>query len=624
MSIRARLLVLFGLLVALGLSAFFGLWLYGLPSMGVEGMQSHEYGRAVFSVEAVADRERDRVEAWFENHRRELRLLSTDEAFVRAVKGLTARQNAAAELSRRLTSIKEASPGTYRMVQVLDVNQGRPLARSNDAGVEAPSELQTWLRDAAEPGMSESVHLYMEQGSPQIMVINQIVSVDAQGIAEGKLIGLLVAQLALAAPFQQAEMGIHQALGETGAVLLVNRDARVMLKVARSQSDEDSQAIAREVVSGTEGMRLLTSANGRETIAVFRYVHLGASDELSIATTRGTDDALAVIRGSFVRMFGVLAAFFVLSMLLVVFAANRIARAEAEVHSLNASLENRIKDRTLELANANEDLRETLLRLEHAQDELVRSEKMAALGSLVAGVAHELNTPIGNSLTVASTLAHQTEAFQEELTKGIKRSALDAYLAGNREGADILMHSLTRAAELVSSFKQVAVDQSSLNRREFRLRDTFNEILMTLGPTLRKTPHRVELEVVDDVFLDSFPGPVGQILTNLIHNALIHGLATSEPGTIAVRATRLGSDKVQISVSDTGVGIPDEYLSRVFDPFFTTRLGQGGSGLGLHIVYNLVTKTLGGSIRVDSAPGKGACFTMELPLRAPAEELSGV
>lgn len=616
MSIRARLLALFGLLVALGMSAFFGLWLYGLPGLGVEGMQSHEYRRAVVSVEAVADKERDRLEVWFENHRRELRLLSADEAFVRDVKGMQGRSGAATELSRRLTSLKEASPGTYRMVRVVAATGGRVLARSVD-GTQNHADLPAWLQEAAEPGMRESVHLFMQDGSPQVMVINQIVSVDGQGIAEGKVLGLLVAQLALASPFQQAELGIHQALGETGAVLLVDRDARVMLKVALAQSDEDSQAVAREVVSGTEGMRLLTTAQGKETIAVFRYVHLGASDEVSIAATRGTDDALAVIRGSFVRMFGVLAAFFVLSMALVVFAANRIARAEAQVRSLNASLEHRIQARTMELATANEDLRHTLLRLERAQDELVRSEKMAALGSLVAGVAHELNTPIGTCLTVASSLAHETTHFQEELEKGLRRSTLERYVSHNCEGTDILMHSLTRAAELISSFKQVAVDQSSLNRRQFRLRDTFNEILLTLGPTLRKTTHRVELDVVNDVVMDSYPGPIGQILTNLVHNALIHGLSTSENGVIQIQAHLLSDDQVGITLKDSGVGIPEEYLARVFDPFFTTRLGHGGSGLGLHIVYNLATKTLGGTIEVTSPPGQGACFRMALPLVAP-------
>ena len=617
MSIRARLLTLFGLLAALGLTAFIGLWLYGLPALGVQGMYAHEYGRAIFSVEAVADRERDRLEVWFENHRRELRLLGSDEAFVRTVKGT----GAAGELNRRLTAVKEASPGTYQSIRVVHPDSMRLIAKSDGVAYE-PADFGEWVREAAEPGMTESVHLYMQGGNPYVMLLGQVVSVDAQGIADGKVLGVLVADLALRTPFLQAETGIYQALGETGALLLVNRDANVMLKVALAQSDTQSQAVAREVVSGTEGMRLL-SVEGTETISVFRYVHLGASDALSIAVTRGTADALAVIRGSFVRMFGVLAAIFGLSMGLVLFAANRIARAEGEVHALNAHLEQRIQERTQELAGANHDLRETLVRLEHARDELVRSGKMAALGSLVAGVAHELNTPIGNSLTVASTLAHQTECFEADLSKGIKRSALDGYLASNKEGADILMHSLSRAAELVSSFKQVAVDQSSLNRRQFRLRETFNEILITLGPTLRKTPHHVDVEIADDVLMDSYPGPVGQILTNLVHNALLHGLSPSVPGVISVMARRLGEDKVQISVGDSGSGIPEENLSRVFDPFFTTRLGQGGSGLGLHIVYNLATKTLGGRVRAENRPGQGACFVLELPLVAPKETATG-
>jgi PAS domain S-box-containing protein len=286
---------------------------------------------------------------------------------------------------------------------------------------------------------------------------------------------------------------------------------------------------------------------------------------------------------------------------------------ENNILELNASLEQRVAERTQELSGA-------LDRLTATQSELVRSEKMSALGSMVAGIAHELNTPIGNSLTVASTLQDQTRTFNEDLAKGLTKSRLEQYLGGVHEGSAILMSGLRQAAELVSSFKQVAVDQSSVNRRPFRLFDTVHEILLTLGPTMRKTSHTVVNTVPDNIAMDSYPGPLGQVLTNLINNARVHGFDGRVNGTITISARYLDDSMLELTVQDNGIGIAPNHLARVFDPFFTTKLGKGGSGLGLNIVYNLVTKTLGGSIDVQSALGQGATFVLRLPRIAPAVE----
>jgi len=283
---------------------------------------------------------------------------------------------------------------------------------------------------------------------------------------------------------------------------------------------------------------------------------------------------------------------------------------EADILRLNATLEHRVEERTRELSGA-------LERLTAAQSELVRAEKMSALGSLVAGIAHELNTPIGNSLTVASTLQDHANAFAIEMTQGLTRSRLDEFVSGTRQGAGILMRGLHQAAELVSSFKQVAVDQTSVNRRNFPLGETVNEILLTLGPTMRKTSHAVRCTVPSDITMESYPGPLGQVITNLINNALLHAFDGRQQGLIVIHAEMQDPDWVRFTVEDDGVGIPEAHLARVFDPFFTTKLGQGGSGLGLNIVYNLVTKTLGGKIRVDSVQGQGARFSMTLPRVAP-------
>lgn len=283
---------------------------------------------------------------------------------------------------------------------------------------------------------------------------------------------------------------------------------------------------------------------------------------------------------------------------------------EENILELNAGLEQRVTDRTQELSQA-------LERLTSTQTELIRAEKMSALGSLVAGIAHELNTPIGNSLTVASTLQDHIRTLEANMESGMRRSDLLNFIGRGREGAGILMRSLQHAAELVASFKQVAVDQTSAKRRVFDLQTAVQDLLLTLGPSLRKSPCQVDHDVAAGITMDSYPGPLGQILTNLINNAIVHAFAGRTDGTVRILAQKIGDGQVRIQVQDNGCGIAPAHLGRVFDPFFTTRLGMGGSGLGLNIVYNLAHTALGGDISVDSTLGNGACFTLLLPCVAP-------
>jgi PAS domain S-box-containing protein len=292
---------------------------------------------------------------------------------------------------------------------------------------------------------------------------------------------------------------------------------------------------------------------------------------------------------------------------------------EQEIRELNATLEDRVIERTEELQQANQELEMTLEALNQAQEELVNSEKLAALGELVAGISHELNTPIGNSLMVASTLNDQTIALTADYrdNKGIKRSALDNYLDDVGRASDILVRNLHRAADLVNSFKQVAIDQTSSQRRAFSLAEVVSEILLTLWPIIRKSPFNIEQSIPDDLDFDSYPGPLGQVLTNLINNALLHGFEGRDHGTIIITARENDDGLVELTVGDDGIGIPASHLNRIFDPFFTTKLGAGGSGLGLNITHNVVTGILGGRVRVQSAVGVGTTFTLILPRVAP-------
>lgn len=294
-------------------------------------------------------------------------------------------------------------------------------------------------------------------------------------------------------------------------------------------------------------------------------------------------------------------------------------QAEASIRELNAELECRVAERTQELSRSNAELESALKALKATMEQLVQSEKLAALGSLVAGVAHELNTPIGNALMAASSLEDFTERIELAFQDGkMTRRSLEQFLDDARVATGISSRNLERASELISSFKQVAVDQSSSQRREFALNELVHEILVTLHPQTKKRDISFKVDVPERIVLDSYPGPLGQVISNLIMNAVTHAYNDHQHGEILVGAT-LDEDMLTIRITDRGVGIPEEMQSKIFDPFYTSRLGQGGSGLGLHIVHNLVTELLGGHIEVQSVLGDGSRFTITLPRKAPSQ-----
>ena len=290
-------------------------------------------------------------------------------------------------------------------------------------------------------------------------------------------------------------------------------------------------------------------------------------------------------------------------------------------HGLEHSL-SELEQQKAKVEHARQDLSAVQQTLRRAQNDLITSEKMASLGALVAGIAHELNTPIGNTLLTATALSGMVEDFQRRLKEegGIKRSALDSHLADARKACDIMTGALGRAAELINSFKQVAVDQSSGQRRRFLLDSVVHDMLATYSAQLRMKVCHVEVEVAPGLEFDSYPGSLSQVLSNLIGNAMLHGFDGCECGTIHISAQRDGGDNVRLVFRDDGVGMSERTLHQVFDPFFTTKMGQGGSGLGMNIVYNIVTGVLKGSIEVMSTPGEGTSITLLLPMH-PAESL---
>jgi len=286
---------------------------------------------------------------------------------------------------------------------------------------------------------------------------------------------------------------------------------------------------------------------------------------------------------------------------------------ENEVCHLNEFLEERVEIRTKELAAANKELTQAMERLSLAQEHLIQSEKMASLGGLVAGVAHEINTPVGIGVTAASHLEDKTRTVLEEFRAGaLKRASLEDYLGVCDESAHMILSNLRRASDLIRSFKQVAVDRSTEERRVFGLRGYLEQVLLSLRPHLKKTAIQVELVCDAELEIDSYPGVWSQIVSNLVLNALQHAFDPGQAGRITITAT-LEPERLRFIFADNGKGIAPEHLNKIFEPFFTTYRQKGGSGLGLSIVYNLVTRTMGGTIHVASEPGQGAVFSIIIP-----------
>lgn len=282
-------------------------------------------------------------------------------------------------------------------------------------------------------------------------------------------------------------------------------------------------------------------------------------------------------------------------------------RAEEEVINLNMRLEEKVRERTRELEDAVAILKKT-------QDYLIQSERMATLGGLVAGLSHEINTPIAVSLTYASYLHDKMTGLDQRLQSGtLSRKEMDECTADVRQAVGSIMVNLKRTADMVGSFKRVAVDQSSEERRRFNVRSHIEETLLSLHHLLKRKRHRVVIECPETLAIAGYPGALSQVITNFIMNSLLHGFEGIEAGEITFDVCAQGR-RLRLVYSDNGSGIPIEDQKRIFDPFFTTRRESGGSGLGMSIVHDLVTRQLGGEITCKSATGQGTAFTVTLPM----------
>ncbi len=274
----------------------------------------------------------------------------------------------------------------------------------------------------------------------------------------------------------------------------------------------------------------------------------------------------------------------------------------------------RVQERSKMLQKTNVKLNDLLDTLKDTQDQLVQSEKMSALGGLVAGIAHEINTPVGISLTASSFLEQKTKAIEKLFESDkMNKDEFEKYLKTATEATSIVLTNLKRGAELIQSFKQVAVDQSNEEIRYFSFRKCIDETLLSLRPNFRNEGHEIDVFIQKDIYLTNYPGAFSQIFTNLVMNSVIHGFGKDRDGHMEIKAS-CGTETLEIKYSDNGVGMDSDTIAKIYDPFFTTKRGKGGNGLGMNIVYNLVTQKLKGEIHCESAPSKGASFTITIPV----------
>ena len=279
----------------------------------------------------------------------------------------------------------------------------------------------------------------------------------------------------------------------------------------------------------------------------------------------------------------------------------------AKLIAENEAYQKNLEEQTVKLQQEIEDRKRT-------EKQLVQSEKMAALGDLVAGVAHEINTPLGIGVTGISYLNDSTKAFKKRFAAGeATKTDLETFMEDCEEASQVTLSNLKRAAKLVAGFKQIAVDQSSDEKRIFNIKQYINEILFSLYPRIKNTKHSVNVDAPEDLEINSYPGAFSQVLTNLVINSLLHGFEDIEKGQITITVKK-DDHSLILRYDDNGKGMTQEQQKKIFDPFFTTKRGSGGTGLGMHLVFNLVNKKLNGEIRCTSTLDEGTFFTITVPM----------
>ncbi|MBF0294645.1 MAG: HAMP domain-containing histidine kinase [Magnetococcales bacterium] len=628
-------------------AAFLTLLLGGVSLVGVDYWQTSQVRdlvrqRLLDELEGQAQRDRLQFDQHIRSQEQSIRLFARQDRLVRYVESMSPAWNAATTPAyrwhpdapppwmppRSVLRGLVAAPNLYlldghRQVREIAARDESPTTASDDRNVqaflerlEASSEQQHILADA--------------EGWVRLFTIAPVVP-ESASLREPAGFILWVA------PMDNDFLSFFRGLTEadTSVALLNAESDRV---VASSRPDRVAVGISQERLADGNILFGKLLDYGSKVNFPLRFVSVAPVSGIDGITTR----IIASLRRQFVIGYGVLAACSLILVILIIRRVQGFTEGMLETATARLGLNKRIippgdpllmireqiawmtgeilaardleQSRQTELQTTNDSLRHSLEMIRTAQEQLVEAEKMASLGALIAGVAHEINTPVGTGVTAASYLEDRSRVIAERHAGGnLDAGELAIFLDDARESSQMILRNLLRASELVRGFKQVAVDHSREDRRLFSLPEYLHDVLGTLQPMLAKTRHVIDVETPPELHIDSYPGAFAQIVTHLVVNALMHAYPDGEAGRMRLRVSRQGHE-LHLHFSDDGQGMAEQDRQRIFEPFFTTARHRGGMGLGMHIVFNLVTRTLQGTIQCASIPGRGTSYEVVIPL----------
>jgi signal transduction histidine kinase len=646
--------------------------LAGVSLLSLRNFEAALTGTVIANMASIADKKADQIDTYINERRVDMRQLS----YFPDIRTMFTALQAGHEIGVDSAAYRQAAVHAGEILAELAVGYDYyDMLFINSAGevifsLKKESDLNTNLRTGPyrNTGLGQGFQQSMALLNTELSQFdnyapsgNKVVAfITTPLLSNGLPIGVLAAQvnLEILQPVIEDRIG----LGETGEAILAQQTQNIVtytshlhhLAAPLKQIPIEQLALPMQhALHGERGQDLGVDYAGHDVVAAWRYLpglHWGMvvkidADEALAPLARLRLHTLLVL-GILVLMAGAAAFFLGFSIInplrhfinvineithgdlkqrvilsrqdelgQLAIAFNRMAD---EVQNGRDTLEQTVVVRTAELMIAKNEVETAFNSLKQTQDTLVQSEKMAALGGLVAGIAHEINTPIGVILMSSTHLEAETDKVACRYRQGeLSGDELEDYFDTARQSVRLMTINSQRAAELINSFKQVAVDQTGGERREFDLKGYIEEIVLSLRPKLKRTAISVGLECPEGLTVNSYPGALSQILTNFIVNSLQHAYQPDQAGRLNIRVTLLSDDTIRLIYSDDGKGIPPELQSKIFDPFFTTQRGNGGSGLGLHIVYNAVYQTLKGRLQMHSAFAQGTMFTLHFPRVCP-------
>jgi signal transduction histidine kinase len=641
--------------------------LAGLAVLNMENFKTALVHTVVEHMAAIADKKLDQIDSYINESRISTKLLASSPNVLEVFRELKAvypdgiQSKAYQKVAVKIEKLLEKITLGFEFYDLLFIDTTGQVIFSLKKASDLGSNIATgtYSKTVLSEGFHRSISylstefsafgLYSPSGdTPVAFVVTPLLD-------DGIAIGVLAVQINL--EMYEPIVSDRTGLGKTGETVLAqrNQDVAYFTTVLRYADNKDRNRRVsmgllakpmQNALNGERGQGIGVDYVGNKVVAAWRYIpglHWGMVVKINAGEALEPLDKLILfsewVLGLLVLLAGIFALIIGRSIIepihQIIQVAENIADGDFsqrttierqdeigqlgqafnhmadEVKRGRDQLELRVAIRTGQLQTAKEEAESALNMLQLTQQSLVQAEKMAALGNMVAGVAHEINTPVGVTLTSATWLSAETEKTAKLYSQGeLDSDALDAYFECAHQSSQLITLNSQRAADLIQSFKQVAVDQSSGDKREFVLKSYLEEIILSLGPSLKKTAVVIKLDCPESIVINGYPGALSQIVTNFIMNSLMHAFEPGQKGVCKISVKELNDGQIEFEYRDNGRGIARDIQSRIFEPFFTTMRGKGGSGLGLHLVYNIVNNTLKGSMEFTGEPGKGVCFTI--------------